>query len=222
VSAKPHIITGLAKVGTFLRSAQWQQADSASLTPTQAQIVVYVARRGAARIAALAEELGVTQPTASDAAAALVRKGHIERRPDPSDGRASLLYPTAQGRRAADALAVWPDALLSAVDALDPSEQAAFLKGLTKMIRALQVRGAIPVQRMCATCRFFRPNVHNDPAAPHHCAFVDAAFGDAALRLDCGEHEGASDPEAGATWRRFTGETSNKQDASPAATDEAS
>ena len=119
MSAKPHIITGLAKVGTFLRSAQWQQADSASLTPTQAQIVVYVARRGAARIAALAEELGVTQPTASDAAAALVRKGHIERRPDPSDGRASLLYPTAQGRRAADALAVWPDALLSAVDALD-------------------------------------------------------------------------------------------------------
>lgn len=222
MSAQTHIATGLAKIGTFLRSAQWRQADATSLTPTQAQIVVQLARRGPARIAALAEELGVTQPTASDAASALLRKGHLERRPDPSDGRASLLHPTAQGRRAADALAVWPDALLAAVDALDPSEKATFLKGLTKMIRTLQVQGAIPVQRMCATCRFFRPNVHDDPAAPHHCAFVDAAFGDAALRLDCGEHEAASDPQASAAWRRFAGENAGQANAPPAATGEAS
>src|SRR3546814_1750116 len=71
---------------------------------------------------------------------------------------------------------------------LDDGERAAFLKGLTKMIGALQTRGTIPVQRMCVSCAHFRPNVHSDAATPHHCAFVDAAFGDASLRLDCDDH----------------------------------
>lgn len=222
MSTHIHIATGLAKVGTFLRSAQWRQADAASLTPTQAQILVQLARRGPARIAALADELGVTQPTASDAASALLRKGHLERRPDPSDGRASLLYPTGPGRRAAEVMAEWPDALLSAIDTLEAGERAVFLKALTKMICDLQLQGAVPVQRMCVTCRFFRPQVHDDPAAPHHCDFVDAAFGDAALRLDCDEHEAVSDPAARANWRRFDGGKADRTDAPPAATGKAS
>jgi hypothetical protein len=32
--------------------------------------------------------------------------------------------------------------------------------------------------------------------APHHCAFVNAAFGAAALRLDCADHEEAGPEEA--------------------------
>ena len=216
-----HIATGLAKIGMYLRSEGWRQADGASLTPTQSQILVQLAQRGPTRVTALAHELGVTQPTASDAAAALIRKGHVERRPDPADARASLLHPTQSGRRVAEAMAVWPDALLAAADALEPHERAVFLKALTKMIRALQIQGAIPVQRMCATCTFFRPNVHNDPAAPHHCAFVNAAFGDAALRLDCGEHEAAPDSQAAVNWQVFASAGAKRADASPAATDEA-
>jgi hypothetical protein len=59
------------------------------------------------------------------------------------------------------------------------------------MIGALQQRGEIPVSRMCPTCRFFRPHVHDDPVRPHHCAFVDAPFGDAQLRIECDDHEDA-------------------------------
>ena len=223
MAASTHIATGLAKIGTLLRSEQWRRAETSGLTPTQAQILVHLVARGPARVTAVAEEIGVTQPTASDAVAALVRKAHVEKRADPDDARATRLHPTPVGGRAAEALAVWPDALLAAVDALEPAEQAAFLKGLTKMIRTLQLRGAIPVQRMCATCRFFRPNVHDDPAAPHHCAFVNAAFGDAALRLDCGDHEAASQADAAAAWRRFADlDGAERADAPPAATDEAS
>lgn len=223
MSAQTHIVSGLARIGTFLRAEQWRRAETATMTPTQAQILVQLTARGPARVTALAEEIAVTQPTASDAVAALVRKGHVEKRPDPADARATLLHPTPSGRSAAEAMAVWPDALLTAVDTLDPHEQAVFLKALTKMIRALQVEGAIPVQRMCATCRFFRPNVHDDPAAPHHCAFVDAAFGDAALRIDCGEHEAAPDAQAATAWRRFAAaDGAGRADVPPAATDEAS
>ena len=194
--ANAQIATALSKIGMVLRSEQWRQAEATSLTPTQAQILVHLAARGPARLTEVAREIAVTQPTASDAVAALVRKQHVERCRDPEDGRAVLLQATAPGRRAAAALAVWPDALLGAIDVLDTAEQAVFLKGLSKMIRALQQRGAIPVQRMCLNCRHFRPYAHADAAQPHHCTFVDAAFGDAGLRLDCGDHVEAGAPEA--------------------------
>ena len=222
MSAHFHIATGLAKIGTYLRSEHWRQAENERLTPTQAQIVIHLMQRGPGRITFLADELGVTQPTASDSAAALIRKGHVERRPDPADARASLLHPTRSGRRIAEKMAVWPDALLAAADTLEPMERAVVLKALTKMIRSLQVQAAVPVQRMCATCTFFRPNVHDDPTAPHHCAFVDAAFGDAALRLDCGDHEEALDQQSAATWQTFVLAGAKRADASPAATGEAS
>ena len=54
-----------------------------------------------------------------------------------------------------------------------------------------------------ATCTHFRPHAHADAACPHHCTFVDAAFGDANLRLDCGDHEPAPAEAAAALWRRF-------------------
>ena len=203
MSAPKNIATGLSKIGMLLRASEWARADTSGLTPTQAQILVHLVSRGPARVTAVAEEIAVTQPTASDSVAALVRKGMVEKRRDPVDARAMLLHPTPAGRRIAGEAATWPDALLAAIDVLAPEEQAAFLKGLTKMIRTLQVRGAIPVQRLCVSCRHFRPNKHIGTARPHHCAFVDAAFGDADLRLDCGDHEPADDSDASASWKAF-------------------
>ncbi len=203
MTANATIATGLAKIGMVLRAQGWRQAEATGLTPTQAQILAHLAQRGPARIGAVAGALAVTQPTASDAVAALMRKGHVERRADPADARAAHLHLTETGRGLADERAVWPDALLGAIDALDPAEEAAFVKGLVKMIRALQTRGAIPVQRMCVSCVHFRPNVHAGAALPHHCAFVDAAFADAALRLDCGDHVAADASAQDETWTRF-------------------
>ncbi|MFA7596857.1 MAG: MarR family winged helix-turn-helix transcriptional regulator [Novosphingobium sp.] len=206
MTANAHIMTGLSRIGMLLRSEGWRQAETTGLTPTQSQILAYLAARGPARIGAIATEIAVTQPTASDAVAALVRKGYVEKLRDPEDARAVRLQPTEAGKRLANETAVWPDALLGAVDALDDGDRAGFLKALTKMIGALQASGAIPVQRMCVTCAHFRPNVHSDAAAPHHCAFVDAAFGDASLRLDCGDHVEADAAARLESWTCFTRE----------------
>jgi len=216
------IMTGLSRIGMMLRSEGWRQTEATGLTPTQSQILLHLVARGAARVGTVAEEIAVTQPTASDAVAALTRKGLVEKRPDSEDARAVRLHPTSAGRRVAAGLAVWPDALLGAVDMLDAVERAAFLRALTKMIGALQMRGAIPVQRMCASCAHFRPNVHTDAARPHHCTFVDAAFGDASLRLDCNDHVKADASAQLASWTRFTGRAGLEVDAPPAATGGAS
>jgi hypothetical protein len=71
------------------------------------------------------------------------------------------------------------------------------------MIRPLQQGGEIPVSRMCLTCRFFRPHEHDDPAQPHHCAFVDAPFGHGQRRLDCADHQPASPALSDAAWEAF-------------------
>ncbi|MGQ0563367.1 MAG: hypothetical protein ACT443_16025 [Gemmatimonadota bacterium] len=57
-------------------------------------------------------------------------------------------------------------------------------------------------------CRFFRPFAHpRDVDQPHHCAFVNAPFGDRALRLECSEHEPADAASAAAAWQRFVSQS---------------
>jgi DNA-binding MarR family transcriptional regulator len=182
-------LTGIAKVGLVLRHHAWQRSLRDGVTPTQAETLVLLAARGPQRVGTLARSLGITQPTASDAVAALLRKGLVTRERDPQDGRAARIVLTAEGSELAARGTEWPDVLLGAVDALPAEDRAALLRGLSAVIRELQERGEIPVQRMCVSCRYFRPHAHPDAERPHHCAFVDAAFGDRALRLDCRDHE---------------------------------
>ncbi|MCC7426659.1 MAG: winged helix-turn-helix transcriptional regulator [Alphaproteobacteria bacterium] len=210
------VLAGLARIGMVLRAGAWAKREAGGLTPTQAQILALLAARAPAglRLSVLAEELAVTAQSAGESVAALVAKGLVARSADAADGRASLLHLTAAGRRAAERGAEWPDLMLAAVDDLSEAEQALFLRALMKMIRGLQQRGAIPVQRMCASCRYFRPDAHPGSAQPHHCGFVDAPFGDGALRLDCPDHEAAEPALAHEIWRAFLA----RDPASPQAT----
>ncbi|MCW2580446.1 MAG: transcriptional regulator, MarR family [Blastococcus sp.] len=57
-------------------------------------------RDGDQRCSALAAQAGVDVSVASRQLAALERAGHVERRPDPQDGRASLLSLTPAGAEA--------------------------------------------------------------------------------------------------------------------------
>lgn len=217
-SPAEHITSGLSRIALALRAEAWQRSDATGTPPTQAQILAHLTARGPARIGTIAAALSVSQPTASDAVAALVRKGLAEKLPDPTDARAARIHITAQGQQAASASGALPLAMRDAIDALDAAEQAALLKSLTKMIRTLQQSGAIDPQRLCVSCAYFRPYLHTDAARPHHCAFVDAAFGDAALRLDCGDHVEAGVADQTERWSRFIDMPASNTDAPFAAT----
>lgn len=198
-----HVLTGLAKLGLALRHEAWAAAGPRGLSPTQSQVLAVLARGHGPRLGALAEELGVTDATASDSVAALVAKGLVRKTRSAADGRALRLELTAAGRREAQRASQWPDALLAAAAELDPDEQGLFLRLVTKLIRRLQLEGRIPPARMCASCRFFRPHAYPGSAQPHHCAFVDAPFGERELRLECAEHERAAPDDEQAAWDRF-------------------
>ena len=201
------VVTGLAKIGLATRHRAWAAAEQQRLTPTQGQILALLRVRPEVglRLTELAAALALTAATTSVAVGALARKGLVRKVRAAADARALAITLTDAGRREANRAAGWSDFLLAAVDALTPAEQAVFLRGLIKMIRALQERGEIPVSRMCVTCHFFRPHAHADAARPHHCAFVDAPFGDRHLRLECLDHEPAPPPQARDAWEAFAG-----------------
>lgn len=202
-TAERRIVTGLSKVGLALRAMMWAKGQPSGLTPTQGQILALLQARGVLRLSAIANDLGIRQPTTTEAVNALVRKGLVGKTDDPDDGRAIALRLTAKGRAEAKRTAAWPDALMRAIGELDAGDQASLLRALMKMIRALQINGDIAPARMCVSCRYFRPHVHPDPKAAHQCDFVNAPFGDRDLRIDCGDHEPAPDERANAAWRRF-------------------
>jgi DNA-binding MarR family transcriptional regulator len=187
------LTTALERITLAVRSQSWQRARARGLTPTQAQALVLLGgEKQGRRLGTVAAAMGITPATASDAVRSLEEKGLVRRVRSGDDARALCLTLTPSGRREARRAADFGEFLAEAAAQLAPAEQAAFYRGALKLIRGLQERRQIPVSRMCLDCRFFRPDVHDDPARPHHCAFVDAPFGDAQLRIDCADHQPAA------------------------------
>lgn len=201
------LLGGLNRIGLAMRSAAWGEATESGLTPTQSQILAFVAARGtqSPRSGDAADALGITPQTASVAIAALVQKGLVIKAPDPNDRRAASLRLTRQGEVAARVAMQWPDFLTNAVQELDGSERQAFLRILVKLIRRLQVDGEIVPQRLCVTCAHFQPNPQ--PAhsgTPYNCGLLNLAMSDIDLRLDCAEHQPAGSEAATAAWQTYT------------------
>lgn len=203
-SLNKRIREGLSRVAVAMRSDDWQRARTAGLNPTQLSILELLAGRPSGMgVKDIAAFLSVAQPTATDSIAALERKALVAKRSAGNDGRAVNVAITAQGLSAIQANDARASAAERAVDTLAASEQEDLLVSLVRMIRHLQEIDAIPIQRMCASCRYFEPFAHADAARPHHCHFVDAAFGRRELRIDCRDHETADPASRAATWDAF-------------------
>ncbi|HRP12310.1 MAG TPA: MarR family transcriptional regulator, partial [Terricaulis sp.] len=158
ILAGMQLSAALARLAALARREDWRAGEAEGLTPTQGDILrALVQPAQGLRVGAIAERLHVTQPTASDALAALERKGLVERRADPADGRAALMRLTRKGRALARR---WPASFDSVVQALSPRDRAALMGILVRAIDTLQRQGAISRQRMCLSCRYFAPNAH--------------------------------------------------------------
>jgi DNA-binding MarR family transcriptional regulator len=200
-----HLAAGLEKIGLAMKSRTWRREGRAGLGPLQRQVLTLLRAKPnqSAQVSAIAGELVVRLPTASEAVATLERKRLVKRRRSNQDGRVVTVELTARGARACAPTGGRPNHLAAATGVLSTSEQVALLKGLMKIIRTLQDHGEISVARMCVSCRYFRPNQHDGAEQPHHCDYVDAPFGDQSLRLECAEYEPASTSQARESWNTF-------------------
>lgn len=184
------LANGLARLAAVARQLDWQAAATAGLSPTQADILRFVANRPeGARLTAAAAHVGVRKATASDAVATLESKELLRKYADASDARAVTLKTTPTGHEIAQS---WPRSFAPVVADLTPIEQEILLGLVIKMIRQLQQRQLIAPQRTCVACRYFRENVAPGTGSPHFCALVGAPMGDRHLRVDCAEYASAA------------------------------
>lgn len=187
------IIAAFGRVLLAMRSAAWKTATRESITPTQSEILVLLLARGEAiRLSTVAEQLGVTSATASDAVSALVAKGLITKSPAVDDRRALAIKLAHNGEIIAKQVEQSNEFILRALGTFSDSEREMLLAILLRLIAELQKGGDLPALRMCLTCKFFEPNRHGNKDAPHHCHLVGVPLPVAYLRVDCSEHEEAS------------------------------
>jgi DNA-binding MarR family transcriptional regulator len=105
-------------------------------------LLVPLERDGDQRCSALALQVGVDVSVASRQIAVLERQGHVERRPDPQDGRASLLSLTRSGADAlAAARALRAEWALGALAGWDESDAGLLSDLLDRLVTDLATAG---------------------------------------------------------------------------------
>ena len=197
-----NLVVGLQKIGLVMRHYQGTETGPDNVNPLEMQTLqlLFARHDQTIPISTIATELGVTDDTALMVVRQLASKRLVLTSLREDDDAFKQVRLSATGRCQAEIATGWPDVLTGSVDRLSPAEQSSLLSRLIHMIRLLQEAGDIPIARMCVTCRYFRPGVHADPERPHHCEYVDAAFGSRDLRLDCREHEPAETPRVMENW----------------------
>lgn len=146
---RDRLTSGLAHVIRSGRHLSGRAADSlyGDLPSFGWALLVPLEQDGEQRCSALAARAGVDVSVVSRQVAALERSGHVERRPDPHDGRASLLHLTDEGARALAVTralrAQWAGAALADWD----EDDARLLSGLLERLAADLDRAptAVPV-----------------------------------------------------------------------------
>jgi DNA-binding MarR family transcriptional regulator len=107
-------------------------------------LLVPLQRDGDQRCSALALRAGVDVSVASRQLAVLERSGYVERRPDPLDGRASLLSVTPEGVAALDAArALRSDWALTALSGWDEDDARLLAALLDRLVDDLESAGSV-------------------------------------------------------------------------------
>lgn len=199
------LVVGFTKLAQAVRSQFWRRPASHGVSPTQGGILALLARpeTSGLHLSDLAADLGIRPATASDSISALLKKGLVTRERRKEDQRALKFRLTRKGReevrRRTEAAAPFEQAL----KALPEAERTSFYRTHVKIIRHLQEKEVLPLQRMCLNCQNFRPFAHANSAKPHHCDFGDFRFGDRDLRLDCLTHRTADRGRRNFVWKKF-------------------
>lgn len=185
-----NLVSGLAKIGLVLRNEAWSRSGSRGITPTQGQILAFLASRPleGTTVGEIGRALAVSAPTASEAISTLVEKRLVRKSVHPADTRSFIISLTAAGQKIARQHSEWPDELLRGLDTLSQDERGVMLRALMKILRNFEEQGRIPFGRMCVNCRFFRSDGGNK-SKPFFCELLETPIGDIDLRLDCSEQQ---------------------------------
>lgn len=184
------IVGALDHLGEALHVLARRVAENHDLSPTQLRVLtrLYAGPPPIAETGALAHELGVADPTISDALATLRKKGLVERERHAHDRRRYQLRLTDAGKQVAAGVHRWTAPAEVATAGVERRDGEHLLTTLLCVIERFQTGGLINNARACTTCGHFFPATPGDEPATHRCAYFDYALTPSDLRVDCAEH----------------------------------
>jgi DNA-binding MarR family transcriptional regulator len=139
-----HAIVRIARLHRLLAAQLLRQAG---LHPGQELVMMQLWESGPRRQADLCGALGADSPTMTRTVQRLERAGFVRRSPDPTDGRAALIEPTAASQALRHQVErMWRELEEATVGELDDDQQAETLKvlGLLESNLASRAHRACP------------------------------------------------------------------------------
>jgi len=187
------LVVALDRLARAQRQHRQTTASRLGLTPLQADLLTTLAGGPPpeAVVGELARELGVRQPTLTESATALERKGLVVRRRLASDRRRTWLELTAAGHEVVRDLSQAQEELAAAVAAMPLEQSKTTYVALLGVIKRFVDAGVIEVARTCLTCRYLAQTPDSAGRAGRHCTLLDLALPDQDLRVNCPDHEPA-------------------------------
>jgi DNA-binding MarR family transcriptional regulator len=121
-----------------VRTRLWT-GGGVDLTPTDGWLIEALAAHGPMRVTTLAGWQGVDKSTVTPQVRRLERAGLVDRRPDPDDGRASLLTLSAQGREVREHVrAAGGEVLARALASWDDADRQTLAELLTRFVETVE------------------------------------------------------------------------------------
>lgn len=185
------ISDGLLRLVQVLGAITNASAGVQGLSQLQLEILTLLAGRGTAEtVGFFARRFRISDATVSDSLRVLESKGLVTKLRGHDDRRAVYVAITDAGREMVMRANVWTEKLRRIVSGWDEHRRAQVLPAVIELIEGLQKEGMIPVDRMCAACRYFAINCDTDSgSAPFFCRFIDAPLRTLDLRVDCPDFE---------------------------------
>lgn len=146
----------IERISTLLRSEERKRFSALGLQPIHAQVLQYISQcnQHSDTPVLVAEYLGLTKGTVSQSIQLLNRKGYIEKRSDPEDGRIVHLSLTEEGEALLQEMQ--PTNLFSEAEQLVSDEYYPSLsKGLSATLAALQKANNSRSFGICNSCSYF-------------------------------------------------------------------
>lgn len=179
------IVFALERISEAFRVLLWEQSRDTGLSPIQIQILIFINSHSAkATVSYLAQEFNMTKATISDSVKTLLNKGLVLKVPHAVDSRSFSLRLTEGGKAVADKTSVFTHAFTDLLLKFGPQDKHSLYHSLSEMIKGLNQKGIISVQRNCISCRF-----HSVTDGAHYCGLIKSTLLPQDLKTDCAEHE---------------------------------
>lgn len=174
------VLALLERLARAERALLTKRAHALGFSATQAAILLELLGR-ALGAGALAEALGLTPPTVTDALRALKAKGLVAEEEDPKDRRRKVLRPTPKGEGVAEALRPYRKPLEEALGGVPDLE--GLWEGLAHLAAGLMAQGVMAETGLCLTCRHLERR-----GRAYRCALLGLDLSPSELRLACPDH----------------------------------